>query len=127
MKKINLFAGVALVLLSFLMLTGCQQNTPPPTSETLTGRTTESVKNAANVNIQKMAFEEQNVTVTVGTTVTWTNRDSLPHTVSSDTGAFDSGNLSNGQSFSFTFSEEGTYTYHCALHPSMTGTVVVKS
>lgn len=127
MKKIKIFAGGALMLLTFFMLAGCQQNTPPATPGSPTATTTQPPKTAAAVNIQNMAFDEKNVTVAVGATVTWTNNDSLPHTVASDAGLFNSANLSNGQSFSFTFSKEGTYTYHCSLHPSMTGTVVVKS
>lgn len=72
-----------------------------------------------------MAFAESNLTVSVGTKVKWTNNDSVPHTVTSDSGAFASDNLAKGQSFEFTFDKEGTYSYHCSIHPSMKGTITV--
>jgi plastocyanin len=64
------------------------------------------------------------LTVTVGDTVTWTNRDDSPHTVTAD-GAFDSGNVEPGRSFSHTFSEPGTYTYVCQYHDEMVATITV--
>lgn len=79
-----------------------------------------------NVDIKDFLFVEKNIIVKVGTTVTWTNSDIAPHTVTSDTGStLDSGNLSLGQTYSMTFTAAGTYNYHCAVHPSMTGTVTV--
>jgi plastocyanin len=81
-----------------------------------------------SVNIQNFAFDPPNITVAPGTTVTWTNNDSAPHTVTATdpAGAFDSGTLQPGQSYSFTFTQPGTtYAYYCAIHPSMTGTVTV--
>jgi hypothetical protein len=57
--------------------------------------------------------------------VTWTNMDSATHTVTSDTGAFDSKNLANGASFSFTFTQAGSYAYHCAIHTRMVASIVV--
>ncbi len=63
----------------------------------------------------------------VGQTVTWSNRDSAAHTVTSDTGAFDSQNLDVGASYQFTFTQTGNYTYHCTYHTWMTGKVTVTS
>jgi plastocyanin len=74
--------------------------------------------------ISGFAFERE-IRVSVGSTVTWTNLDAAGHTATSDTGDFDSGLLGSGQSFSFTFTKEGTYKYHCGPHPFMVGTVVV--
>jgi plastocyanin len=62
----------------------------------------------------------------VGTTVTWTNNDSVTHTVTADAGAFDSGALSPGHTYSFTFRTSGTYSYHCSIHRSMTATIIVQ-
>ena len=66
-------------------------------------------------------------TVVAGTTVTWTNGDAEAHTVTADDGSFDSGNVAPGASFQRTFSSAATVKYHCAIHPEMTGTVMVTS
>ncbi|MCX6347189.1 MAG: cupredoxin domain-containing protein, partial [Actinobacteria bacterium] len=60
-----------------------------------------------------------------GDTVTWTNNDNHDHTVTSDSGTFNSGNIANGSTFSFTFSTAGAYSYNCSIHTSMIGTIVV--
>lgn len=78
------------------------------------------------VTIQGFAFGPSSVSVSVGTTVTWTNQDSTQHTVTADDGSFDGGPLANGQTFSQTFSKAGTFTYHCKIHPKMTASVTVK-
>ena len=79
----------------------------------------------SQVQIADMAFQPGNLTVTVGDTVTWTNADGRPHTVTADGGAFASGNVDEGGSFSFTFTEPGTYSYHCDYHSEMRATIVV--
>jgi plastocyanin len=61
-----------------------------------------------------------------GTVVTWTNNDSTTHTVTSDTNAFSSGDIAPGSTFKFTFSETGTFSYHCSIHTTMTGKAVVQ-
>ena len=80
---------------------------------------------ANGIAIQNMAFNPTTLTVPVGTTVTWKNLDNTTHHVVSDTGAFESSDLTNGQTFNFTFTKAGNYPYHCAIHPSMTGTIIV--
>jgi plastocyanin len=77
------------------------------------------------VSIVDFAFEPPAVSVTAGSTVTWTNSGAAPHTATSDSGAFDSGTLQPGASFSQTFDTPGTFGYLCTIHPSMTGTVTV--
>ena len=79
----------------------------------------------ANV-VNEYAFGPDNISVPVGTSVTWTNQGDVQHTASSDSGLFDSGLLSNGDSFSYTFSSPGTYNYFCTPHPWMLGQVTVK-
>ncbi len=80
------------------------------------------------VTIQNFAFSPKTLTVAPGTTVRWTNKDSAAHTVTSDSGStLASGDLSQGKSYTHTFSAAGTYTYHCAIHSFMHGTVVVSS
>jgi len=65
------------------------------------------------------------VVIGVNNTVMWTNNDGTVHTVTSTTGVFDSGYLNPGQSWTYTFTKDGTYQYHCTLHNWMTGTVIV--
>ena len=78
------------------------------------------------VKIDNFTFTPQRVTVKVGTTVTWTNEDDIPHTVTSTTKAFRSKALDTDDKFSFTFTTAGVYDYFCSLHPHMTGTIVVE-
>lgn len=77
-----------------------------------------------NIIAQNFAFSPASITINAGDTIIWTNRDLAPHTATGS--GFDSGALSNGQSYSFKFSSAGTYNYYCAIHPSMTGVVIVK-
>jgi plastocyanin len=75
--------------------------------------------------IDNLAFDPFNITVSVNTTVTWTNMDGTDHTVTSDDSSFVGGTLSDGDTFQVTFIEEGQYLYHCELHPDMRGVVTV--
>jgi plastocyanin len=77
------------------------------------------------VSIKNFAFNPPNATVAPGTTVTWVNNDQTAHTVTANDGAFDSGTLQPGQSYSFKFDKAGTYAYHCNIHPDMTATITV--
>lgn len=72
------------------------------------------------------AFSPASITVKAGSAVTWTNTGSAPHTVTADDGSFDSGSLANSATFAHTFAKAGTFTFHCAIHSSMKGTVVVQ-
>jgi plastocyanin len=80
------------------------------------------------VKIDNFSFGPATLTVPVGTSVTWTNRDDIPHTVVStdDPKTFKSKVLDTDEKFSFTFSKAGTYPYFCSIHPKMTGKVVVQ-
>jgi plastocyanin len=77
--------------------------------------------------IQGMAFNPSTITVKSGTTITWTNKDGVAHTVTSDNNLFNSGSIGNGGTYSYTFSTVGTFQYHCSLHPEMTAKVIVTS
>src|SRR4051794_30997151 len=79
----------------------------------------------STVQVVDFAFEPGTLTVPAGTTVTWTNAGSRPHTVTADDGSFDSGRLDPGEQFSQTFDQAGTFTYHCGFHPDMQGSIVV--
>ena len=78
------------------------------------------------VKIDNFSFGPTEVTVPVGTTVVWTNRDDIPHTVVSTEKVFKSRVLDTDDKFSYQFTKPGTYPYFCSLHPKMTGQVVVK-
>jgi plastocyanin len=81
----------------------------------------------ANASIAQ-SYSPSPVTVVIGVnnTVTWSNDDSAPHTVTANDGSFNSGNMAPTGTFSYTFTTPGTYQYHCIYHPWMVGTVVVK-
>jgi plastocyanin len=72
------------------------------------------------------AFAPNPIAVSVGGTVTWTNNDSVTHTSTADGGAWNSGSIAPGATFSRTFSSAGTFQYHCMIHPGMVGTVNVQ-
>jgi|ERR1039458_2491694 plastocyanin len=80
----------------------------------------------AAVKIDNFVFGPQTLTVPVGTTVTWTNSDDIPHTSVSTEGVFKSKVLDTDEHFSFSFTKAGTYPYYCTIHPRMTGKVVVQ-
>lgn len=100
-----------------------------PTSGTPT-RTAASVAatdpNSPQVGIDNFNFAPKSLSVPVGTTVTWTNRDDVPHTVTSRDKKFSSQALDTDERFTFTFTAPGTYAYFCAIHPIMTAEIVVK-
>lgn len=114
MNKALIFGLLALVLL----ISGCTSaptTTPQPT-----------VPAGVAVEIKGFAFNPLTVSISKGTTVTWTNSDSAPHTVTSVSGAFDSGRLNQGSTFSYTFNQAGTFEYECTIHPSIVhGKVIV--
>jgi plastocyanin len=78
------------------------------------------------VSISGFAFNPDPITITAGTTVTWTNEDSAAHTATQDGGGFQSGTLNQGDSFSQVFDTPGTYEYHCEFHANMHGTIIVQ-
>ena len=80
----------------------------------------------ATVKIDNFVFGPQTITVSIGTTVTWTNSDDIPHTSVSTEGVFKSKVLDTDEKFSYTFTKAGTYPYYCTIHPKMTGKDVVQ-
>jgi plastocyanin len=80
----------------------------------------------AEVKIDNFIFGPQTITVPVGATVTWRNKDDIPHTSVSTEGVFKSKVLDTDEAFSYTFTKAGTYPYYCTIHPKMTGKVVVQ-
>jgi len=98
-------------VLAAVILPGRAQNAGPPTA----------------VSIDNFTFAPPTLTVKAGTTVTWTNRDDIPHGIASANNTFaKSKALDTDDSYSFTFTTPGTYKYFCYIHPHMTGTIVVE-
>jgi plastocyanin len=92
----------------------------------LTASAQEKPASTAEVKIDNFSFGPTAITVTVGTTVTWINRDDIPHTVVSTEKVFKSKVLDTDEKFSYTFTKPGEYPYFCSIHPKMTGKVVVQ-
>lgn len=83
-------------------------------------------RGAGIVWIKHDDYSPGSITVPVNTTVTWTNKDLWPHTVTSDTTFFDSGKMKSGGTFSYKFTTTGTYNYHCKIHGHMLAKVIVQ-
>lgn len=102
-------------------------SSPPPATpdpQTTPGTPTSIVAGASLLTTT--AYAPSPVTVAVGGTVTWTNNDTTTHTSTANNGAWNSGNIAPGGKFSATFPSAGSFTYHCAIHPGMVGTVTVQ-
>ncbi|MDP2660831.1 MAG: cupredoxin family copper-binding protein [Dehalococcoidia bacterium] len=118
---------IAILLIGVLLAAGCGQPAAPAAPAVATAPAGAAPPTTAtDVVIQNFAFGPKTLTAPVGTTVRWTNKDSAAHTVTSGKGAFDSGNLAQGQSFSFKFTQAGTFDYACKIHPNMTATITVQ-
>jgi plastocyanin len=104
-------------------------NTQPKSNSTSNSQNSNNQSSANTVSIANMAFTPPQITVNKGDSVTWTNNDSMTHTVVDDlsnVGGPNSGDIAPGSSYSFTFTKTGSFQYHCSIHPSMRGTIVVK-
>src|SRR5215207_11322622 len=117
MRRISYLVVLSiLALLMFVPTAGAWQNQ---------GRMGQSTSNVWSVSIEDFYFEPANAAVQPGDTIMFINYGNRPHTVTADDGSFASGTLRPGQSFSHTFQNPGTVTYHCSIHPFMTGSVAV--
>jgi plastocyanin len=129
MKKIKLsiYCLFCFMLLFFLITSmGCSGTTAMSGMTTsATSGTSGTSASGTDVTIQSNSFNPGTLTIKVGETVTWTNKDSYAHTVTSNNGSFDSGNMASGETFSFTFNTVGTYSYYCSIHTFMTAEIVV--
>ena len=124
-KKISLIKFL-FVILTILLFSSCKNNNystnPTPSS---------SSPGTNEVWMQNSKFVPSSLTITKGTKITWTNKDSYDHTVTSGTpghpsGLFDSGNIASGGIFNYTFDSTGTFQYYCRVHPDiMQGTIIV--
>ena len=125
-KRMGILLIGGLVVLFTLLIFGisCSQSAPAP--KPTPAPTPGPTPTITEVEISGFAFAPATITIPVGTTVTWFNKDSVAHTVSSREGVFDSGNLSGGATFSYTFDQKGSFEYYCKIHPSMRGKVIVE-
>jgi plastocyanin len=133
MRRWSVLAVVALALVA----AGCggsskkSSSAPASTPAPTPAPSTSGGGTAAQVSMKNIAFNPKSITVAKGTTVTWTNDDSVNHDVTKTGGpgpnfSSGSGNLGSGSTYKVTFNSPGTITYRCTIHPGMTGTVVVK-
>jgi len=121
MPKARLAALIAAMILAIAACSGT--SAPAPTAPLASAAAPAGGGSA--VSIAGFAFAPTTITVAAGSTVTWTNKDTAGHIVAADNGSFNSARLVGGATFSQTFAKAGTFTYHCAIHSSMTGTVTV--
>jgi plastocyanin len=112
-------ASLALSMMMGFLLLAISANTTARAQQ-------QSPAKTAEVKIDNFSFGPAAVTVAVGTTITWTNHDDIPHTVVSTDGVFKSKVLDTDEKFTFTFDKAGTYPYFCSIHPKMTGKVIVQ-
>lgn len=123
-----ILSGVGLVIVAIaVVLVGCSSGSTTTTVPGGTATTGGSSGGATvQVNMEGMAFSPQTVTVKVGDTVTWTNKDAAPHNATADDKSWQTTTLAQGESASVTFTTAGTFPYICTIHPNMTATVIVQ-
>jgi plastocyanin len=119
-KQFSRILSGMIFLSAILLSNSCSKDNNPDT--TLPGG---GGPGANEVFIQSNAFSPSSITVTAGTTIKWTNKDGIAHTVTSNTNIFDSGTIPAGGTFSYTFASAGTFPYYCKIHPSMVAGVTV--
>jgi plastocyanin len=78
------------------------------------------------VNVDNFTFNPATLTVSANSTVTWVNKDDIPHVITSNDGLFKSKALDTDQKYSYTFTKAGTYSYYCSIHPKMQGKIIVQ-
>jgi len=137
MRKLSYLTALAVVIIvvGLVVALAHKSNPPAPSNNSQTNQSSSSSSSSSNqstaatINIRDMMFTPSQITVAKGDTVTWTNNDTTTHTVVDDlsnVGGPSSGNIAPGQTYSFTFEKTGSFQYHCSIHPSMRGTIVVK-
>jgi plastocyanin len=108
---------VAILIVMTVIISGCINH----------GIYKDSPSKSEIIEIRGFSFQPSSLTVSAGTTIEWVNQDGSRHTVTSNSGAFESGYLGSGGKFNYTFKKEGVYPYHCRMHNSEMGEIVVVS
>jgi plastocyanin len=119
MKRTHLRLGIAAIILVIAMVAGRARNSSSAAA---------AEKPAAEtaVKIDNFTFSPNTLTLPVGSTVHWINKDDIPHNVVSEDKSFKSKVMDTDEQFSYTFTKPGTYTYFCSIHPKMTGKIVIQ-
>src|SRR5437763_3502962 len=91
-----------------------------------TGAKGEAAASRMEVRVDNFTFGPETLAVPVNSTVTWVNKDDIPHVIASTDGVFKSKALDTDQRFSYSFTKAGTYAYYCSIHPKMVGKIVVQ-
>lgn len=131
MNKNILWVIAALVVIGLGVYLFKPRQTAAPTSTSTPKTTTQEPTSAPmagknTVQISGFAFSPQSITVKVGDSVTWTNTDTVGHSITADDSSFDTGVFDQNTSKTLKFDKAGTFGYHCSVHPNMKGTVVVE-
>lgn len=134
MKKIIIIVAIVIVIgigvyyvFSNSSYKGAPSVSVPAAQSSTAPNTTVSALSAVNVSIKNFSFSPSTPTIKMGAKVTWVNNDNVSHTITSDSGnLLNSETLSPGQSFSFTFTSPGPVGYHCKIHPTMKGVIIVE-
>ncbi len=130
MKKSVVIIVILIVAIGIYFIVSKNKSAVPVSNnqQVPTSQTNSEIQSEIMVSINNFAFDPSTITVKKGTKVTWTNDDNVDHTVTSDSGiALNSPILSQGQSFSYTFTDSGTFGYHCKIHSMMKGAVIVEN
>ncbi len=114
-----------IVTVAAAFVAACGQSSTPTTTPSPSGSAIVSIVSGART-LTTTAYNPNPITISAGMTVTWMNNDSIVHTSAADAGAWSSGSIAPGATFSHTFPSAGTFQYHCAIHPNMVGTVTVQ-
>lgn len=122
-KAGKVIGGIALMAVLLFAVSACGGSDSGTTSNA-SSSTTPEIK-SSKVVMKGSKFDPGDLTVEIGTTVTWSNEDAVAHTVTATGGAFSSGNMDPGTNFGYTFNAAGTFDYACTIHPSMKGKVTV--
>lgn len=127
MKYLWIIFAIAILIGIIYFLSRSNYGTMPKTSSTPTAQVEEGVVGGnISVSIKNFAFSPSTITVPALTEVTFTNNDTTAHTITADDGSFDSGQIEPGHIFIHAFEKPGLFTYHCSIHQSMKGEIIVE-
>ena len=120
---------ISILILLFLVIASCdaqgQAGQKEKKDKLTKSQSSEGINSESVVNIKNFEFQPSDLTISPGTTITWYNQDKIDHTITSDTGLFDSGVVNPGKKFSFKFDNPGNYKYSSSIHPNMRGEITV--